>query len=359
MDTGKAQYYAGGWRDIGNTTGGKVSIELLPLTYPFSMDYAFARQEKSQNVGTTPTVTFQTTNVTVELKNSAGCPDLDTGTAQYYAGGWRNIGDTVGRPGEHRAAAADLPLQHGLRLRPPGEVAECRDDSDGHLPDHKGDGGVEGQRRRLIWTRARHSTMRAAGATSATRSGGQVSIELLPLTYPFSMDYAFARQEKSQNVGTTPTVTFQTTKVTVELKDSTGAYLDTGKAQYYSGGWRNIGQHVGGQGEHRAAAADLPLQHGLRLRPPGEVAERGHERRRSPSRRGRCTPTVPPVRTTMLVAGVRSPRTWSCFRVRIRSNSVVVSLRRRTPSLVLRLTTSTRNVAFVVVGSLQLRDLTI
>ena len=162
MDTGRAQYYSGGWRDIGNTSGGKVSIELLPLTYPFSMDYAFARQEKSQNVGTTPTVTFQTTKVTVELKDSAGAY-LDTGTAQYYAGGWR-----------HR--------------------------------DH-----VE----------------------------RQVSIELLPLTYPFSMDYAFARQEKSQNVGTTHGH-LPDHKVTVELKDSTGAYLDPGRRST-TGGWRNIG----------------------------------------------------------------------------------------------------------------------
>ena len=111
------------------------------------MNYAFARQEKSQNIGTDLIVVFQTKNVVVELRNSANAL-IDTGKAQYYAGGWRDIGNT---------------------------------------------------------------------------SGGKVSIELLPLTYPFSMDYAFARQEKSQNVGTTPTVTFQTTKVTVELKDSTGA----------------------------------------------------------------------------------------------------------------------------------------
>ena len=136
-----------------------MSIELLPLTYPFSMDYAFARQEKSQNVGTTPTVTFQTTKVTVELKDSTGAY-LDTGKAQYYAGGWHDIGNT---------------------------------------------------------------------------SGGKVSIELLPLTYPFSMDYAFARQEKSQNVGTTPTVTFQTGKVTSDSATCTN---------YYAGGWRAFTQDM-------------------------------------------------------------------------------------------------------------------
>jgi 3D (Asp-Asp-Asp) domain-containing protein len=84
-------------------------------------------------------------------------------------------------------------------------------------------------------------------AFGTTDASGQVTKQLRPASYTFRMTYAFRRQQKSQNVAIDPTVVFQTTRVTVQLKDSTGALMDTGTVQYYSGGWRDIGSTSGGQ----------------------------------------------------------------------------------------------------------------
>ena len=244
MDTGTVQYYSGGWRDIGSTSGGQVSKQLLPGTYTFSMNYAFARQEKAQNIATNSTVVFQTINATVQLKDSTGAL-MDTGTVQYYSGGWHDIGSTSGGqvskellPGTYtfsmnyafarQEKAQNIGTNPTVVFQTISATVQLKD-STGALMDT---GTVQYY----------SGGWRDIGSTS----GGQVIKELLPGSYTFSTNYAFARQEKAQNISTNPTVVFQTVNAMVQLKDSTGALMDTGTVQYYSGGWRDIGSTSGG-----------------------------------------------------------------------------------------------------------------
>jgi hypothetical protein len=81
MDEGTVKYYAGGWKEFGNTSVGQVSKELLLKSYKFRMTYAGASIDKTQDVEADQTVGFQTGQVV-----------CDDGTCtHYYAGGWQEF----------------------------------------------------------------------------------------------------------------------------------------------------------------------------------------------------------------------------------------------------------------------------
>lgn len=154
------------------TISSLVHTSLIPISAPTTLKF-FSRDLAGNNETVkSQSYTILNTVVTVQLKDSNGNP-ISGGTVQYYSGGWKAFG--------------------------------------------------------------------------TTDANGRASKELQRGTYSFSMTYAYGRQEKSQNIGNDPIVVFQTKAVSIQLKDSTGAFLDIGTVQYYAGGWRDIGSTSGGQ----------------------------------------------------------------------------------------------------------------
>src|SRR5208283_435864 len=244
MDTGTVQYYAGAWRNFGTTTRGVATMELLPVNYSFSMTYAFASNNKAQDLSANPIVVFQTTNTSVQLKNSQGNL-MDTGTVQYYSGAWRTFGTTSGGvttkellPNSYSFSMTyayasnnkqqDIGANSTVVFQTVNAAVQLKN-SQGSLIDQ---GTVQ--------------YYSGAWRTFGTTSGGVTTKELLPNSYSFSMMYAFASNNKQQDLNSNTTVVFQTVNTTVQLKNSQGNLMDTGTVQYYSGAWRAFGTTTNG-----------------------------------------------------------------------------------------------------------------
>jgi hypothetical protein len=75
---------------------------------------------------------------------------------------------------------------------------------------------------------------------------GVANKELLPATYTFRMGYASAVKDKQQNIATSPTVVFSTVNAQVQLKNSQGALINQGSAQYYFSSWKPFSQTLNG-----------------------------------------------------------------------------------------------------------------
>ncbi len=244
-EEGSVKYYASGWKTFGNTSGGTVSKELLPLNYRFRMQYAGGNQDKTQNVGNNSVVDFQTTLVTVNLKDSNGTlGNLPAeGTVKYYASGWKTFGNTSGGT----VGKELLPLNYRFRMQYAGGNQD--------KTQNVGNNSVVDFQTTLVTVNLKDSngtlgnlpeegTVKyyASGWKNVgTTSGGIASKELLPLNYKFRMQYAGGSQDKTQNVGNNPVVDFQTALVTVRLQTGAGVGLSGGVAKYYASGWKNVG----------------------------------------------------------------------------------------------------------------------
>jgi|GEM_PF-2144394 len=236
-DTGDASYYAGSWKTIGSTSGGTVSVEMLPGSYSFAMTYNGTRQQLNSVAisDANSVVTFSTTNVIVKLVDSAGAP-LDTGNATYYAGSWRAIGDTEDGavavemlPGSYSFAMVYNGTRQQLNSVPIGDTTtEVTFQTTGvivELRDSNGDLIVDAPGAASYYA----GSWRNIGDTS----GGTVSVEMLPGSYSFAMTYLGTRQQLNavEVSGNTDTVTFQTGAVTSTTGTANG---------YYAGSWRTF-----------------------------------------------------------------------------------------------------------------------
>jgi len=258
MDTGTVQYYAGAWRNLGTTSNGVATMELLPINYSFRMTYAFASNDKAQDLSANATVTFQTTNASVQLKNSQGSL-MDTGAVQYYSGAWRTLGTTV-----NGAASMELlPNSYSFRMTyaygsndkaqniganstvifQTVNAAVQLKNSQGSLIDQ---GTVQ--------------YYSGAWRSFGTTSGGIAMKELLSNSYAFRMTYAFGSNDKTQDVGSNNTVVFSTVLATVNVINAQNNPVNNAVVTYYSGAWRSFDNTVNGNVSKELLPANLQFR---------------------------------------------------------------------------------------------------
>jgi len=244
LDQGTVQYYSGAWRDFGTTTGGTVSKELLPENYSFRMTYAYASNDKSQDIGVNSTVIFQTVNAQVQLKNSLGNL-IDQGTVQYYSGAWRSLGTTTNGIASMELLSNNYSFRMTYGFASNDKAQEIGVNSTVVFQTVNAQVQLKNSLGNLI-DQGTVQYYSGAWRSLGNTINGVASMELLPNNYSFRMTYAFASNDKQQNIGANSTVVFQTVNAQVQMKNSLGSLIDQGTVQYYSGAWRNFGTTTNG-----------------------------------------------------------------------------------------------------------------
>jgi len=257
--SGTAGYYSTGWVSNGATNGsGNSTVSLAPGSYYFNMNYNnYTQQVGAISIsGISADVYFQTSLVTVNLKNHLGAAISDlSGTAGYYSNTWHTMGSTDINgnatvellPGSYYfnmnynhytqqvGALAVTGGTHGVNpwtQTVPFQTTQVSL----NLNDHTGSPITSTSGTGGYYTNSWYSLGSTGGA-------GSVSVELLPGSYYFNMNYNhYTQQVGALSVGSGPTqpVNFQTTLVTTSLKDHNGNGLVGGTAGYYTDTWHSI-----------------------------------------------------------------------------------------------------------------------
>ncbi|NLT97064.1 MAG: hypothetical protein GXW96_02720 [Christensenellaceae bacterium] len=96
---GDAWFYSGGWQKFGGGSTGE-TIEMLPTSYTFKVEYGGASIQKTQTLenGVANVVVFKTKLVLVNMYTKVKVLGLTVklplpgGKVSYYAGGWKDLG---------------------------------------------------------------------------------------------------------------------------------------------------------------------------------------------------------------------------------------------------------------------------
>ncbi len=244
---GEAKYYAGGWKTFGEDGKTPETMELLPASYTFGVTYAGGYVQKSQNVASDPDVVFETVSVSFTLKSSKG--DSLEGDAKYYAGGWK----TFGTDGKTPETMELLPVSYTFGVTYMGGYMQ-------KAQDVAADAKVVFETVPVSFKLLSSAGLPLKGGASFYAGGwktfgdGETSetVELLPVSYTFKVDYQGASIQKAQNVADNAKVVFNTKLVTVNLYAKTKVLGKTikipvlgpigGDVSFYAGGWNNMGK---------------------------------------------------------------------------------------------------------------------
>jgi len=257
-----AMYYASGWKTIGDTDeNGKVSVELLPLSYNFRVSYGGATLQKTQNIAYDPIVQFQTDEAIIRLVSSIGDP-IEGAVVSYYASGWNIIG-TTNMDGE--VTTALLPMSYNFRVSYGGATLQktqniAYDSLVIFNTELVTVSFRDSQDTPIIEATAKYyaSGWKTIGTTNLD---GEASIELLPMSYNFRLTYGGATLQKTQNIVVNRLVEYQTENVTIIAGNGSGP-VENALVSYYASGWQTIGYT---SDEGIVSVELLPMNYNFRL----------------------------------------------------------------------------------------------